>query len=219
MKNTISPNTTNSTSPNQFERLQEQLFKKKRSIVFRLNFIFFLIFLVISGVSVGVLFFTYQVKRSTEQVLDVEVPKAVGTISMLEELGTMSGNLLEYVLGEEEEEQEYFKNYNELLEFRDNVSIEIRNTRKRDWERLDRLIEDFKQESEKKVFGGYDPSADREANQRISTLLREVGVPMERLLQQLKEEELADAGKSKSFEEVLRDDLPGVRYYLELSEL
>ncbi|MBP0018573.1 MAG: response regulator [Cyanobacteria bacterium SBLK] len=167
----------------------------------------------------SVLFFSYQVKRSTQQVLDVEVPKAVGTISMLEELGTMSGNLLEYVLGEEEEAQEYFKNYSELLDFRDNISLQIRSTRKRDWDRLDRLIEDFKKESKEKVFDGYDPSADRKASQRISNLLKGVGVPMERLLEQLKEEELADAGKSKSFEEVVRDDLPGVRYYLELSEL
>ena len=219
MQKTSSPNTPDSTPPSYWDRLQEKLFKKKRSVVVRLNFILFLIFLVISGVSVGVLFFSYQVKRSTQQVLDVEVPKAVGTISMLEELGTMSGNLLEYVLGEEEEEQEYFKNYNELLEFRDNISLQIRSTRKRDWDRLDRLIEDFKEESETKVFGGYDPSADRKASERISALLKDVGIPMERLLQELKEEELADAGKSKSFEEVVRDDLPGVRYYLELSEL
>ncbi|NEO58568.1 MAG: response regulator [Okeania sp. SIO3B5] len=219
MTKAISPKVTQSKSPSYLARIQEQLFKKKRSVVVRLNFIFFLIFMVISGVSIGVLFFSYQVKKSTEKVLEIEVPKAVGTISMLEELGTMSGNLLEYVLGEEEEEQEYFKNYNELLEFRDNISIKIRNTRQRDWERLDRLIEDFRKESEEKVFRGYDPSADRKASQRISTLLRNVGIPMEKLLQDLKEDELADAGKSKSFEEVLRDDLPGVRYYLELSEL
>ncbi|NET28553.1 response regulator [Okeania sp. SIO1I7] len=219
MTKAIYPNLTQPTSPSYLARLQEQLLKKKRSVVVRLNFIFFLIFMVISGVSIAVLFFSYQVKKSTQQVLEIEVPKALGTISMLEELGTMSGNLLEYVLGEEEEEHEYFKNYNELLEFRDSVSIKIRNTRKRDWDRLDRLIEDFRQESEKKVFRGYDPSADRKASQRISTLLKDVGVPMEKLLQQLKEEELADAGKSKSFEQVVRDDLPGVRYYLELSEL
>lgn len=219
MTKVISTNVTQSKSPSYLARLQGQLFKKKRSVVVRLNFILLLIFMVITGVSIGVLFFSYQVKKSTEKVLEVEVPKALGTISMLEELGTMSGNLLEYVLGEEEEEQEYFKNYNELLEFRDSVSIKIRNTRKRDWDRLDRLIEDFRKESEEKVFKGYDPSADRKASQRISTLLKDVGVPMEKLLQQLKEEELADAGKSKSFDEVVRDDLPGVRYYLELSEL
>ena len=206
-------------SLNSWNSLRESIFKDKQSVIVRLNFIFFLIFLVISGVSVSVLFFSYQVKRSSEQVLEIEVPKAVGTISMLEELGKMNGNLLEYVLGEEEEEQEYFKSYSELLGFRDSISLKIRSTRKRDWERLDRLIEEFKQESEEKVFRGYHPSADRKASERISTLLRDVGVPMERLLQELKEEELADAGKSKNFDEVLRDDLPGVRYYLELSEL
>jgi len=219
MNKTNYPQVTNSKLLTYWEWFQAQLLKNKRSVVARLNFIFFLIFLVISGVSIGVLYFSYQVKRSTQQVLEVEVPKAVGTISMLQELGTMSGNLLEYVLGEEEEEQEYFKNYSELLEFRDSVSIKIRNTRKRDWERLDRLIESFREESQTKVFGGYDPSADRKASKRISRLLKDVGIPMERLLQQLKEEELADAGKSKSFDEVVNDDLPGVRYYLELSEL
>ncbi|NEQ37504.1 MAG: response regulator [Okeania sp. SIO3I5] len=219
MKKTNWPKVTDLKFLSSWESFQAQIFKKKRSVVVRLNFIFFLIFLVISGVSVGVLFFSYQVKKSTQQVLEVEVPKAVGTISMLEELGTMSGNLLEYVLGEEEEEQEYFKNYSELLEFRDNISIKIRNTRKRDWERLDRLIENFREESETKVFRGYDPSADRKASKQISTLLKDVGIPMEKLLQELKEEELADAGKSKNFDEVVNDDLPGVRYYLELSEL
>lgn len=204
---------------NPVENLREQLLKQKRSVAVRLNFIFFLIFLVISGVSIGVLFFSYQVKKSTQQVLEVEVPKALSTIGMLEELGTMSGNLLEYVLGEEEEEQEYFKNYNELLSFRDTIPLESRNLRSREWELLDRLIEDFRQESERKVFGGYDPSADRKASERINRLLRDVGVPMEELLEQLKDEELADAGKSKNFEEVVNDDLPGVRYYLELSEL
>ena len=191
---------------------------QKRSVVARLNFIFLLLFLLITSVSAGVLYFSYRVKSSTQQVLEREVPVSLSTINMLAELGDMNANLLEYVLGEDEEEQEYFQNYDELQDFRDEIIdiTALENTR--DWERLDHLIEDFKEESERNVFEAYDPVIESKANERINVLIRDVGIPLEALLQELKEEEIADAGSTNSFDDVVNDDLPGVRYYLELSE-
>jgi methyl-accepting chemotaxis protein len=66
------------------------------------------------------------------------------------------------------------------------------------------------------VFDKYDPAAESEAVRKIDDLTENVGKPLEELLDRLKEDEFSDAYKTTDLNESLNDDLPGVRYYLEM---
>lgn len=188
---------------------------KQLSITNRLNSIFVLVFVTIGTVVSVLLVLSLKVQKATKEVLRQEVPTALNTISMLEEMGDMNSNLLEYVLGESEEKQEFLANYDELIHFRE--QIPNNEAYKRDLQRLSNLIEGYRESSEKLVLNSYDPFVDRKANDKIERLIKDVGSPLTVLLDQLKDEEIADAGSSNDIDEVVEDDLPGVRYYLELN--
>ena len=188
---------------------------KKLSITTRLNSIFILVIIVTTVVS-GLLFWlSNKVQKSTKEILKQEVPIALNTLSMLEELGDLNSNLLEYVLGEGEEKQEFLINYHELIHFRE--EIPFNPLYKQDFQRLDNLVEGYKQLSEQLILNSYDPYIAQKANEKIKRLIQEVGRPMAHLLNQLKDEEIADAGSTNDLREVVEDDLLGVRYYLELN--
>ena len=190
---------------------------KQFSITTRLNSIFLLVLVVTSSMSVLLFWLSGKVQKSTKQILAREVPTALNTLSMLEELGDLNSNLLEYVLGESEEKQEFLVNHNELIQFRE--AIPFNDFYKKDLQRLDHLIEGYKQLSETLILNSYDPFVDRKANEKIERLLQEIGRPMTVLLNQLKDEEIVDAGNTDDLREVVEDDLLGVRYYLELNAI
>ena len=187
---------------------------KRQSIASRINLILGLISVVILVFSVTIIYLSSQISSATERVADYDLPEALNTLAMLEELGDMNSNLLEYLLGEEEEQQEYFSNYDEFIRFRKLIpeNIKEHNT----IEQVVRLVEGHKSKAISQVFQVYYPSQERKAAQAINSLINNVGKPLEVLLDQMKDEEIADVGSANDPQDVINDDLPGVRFYLEL---
>jgi len=163
--------------------------------------------------STAAIYLATQINQATEQVTEYDMPSALNTLAMLEELGDMNSNLLEYVLGEEEE-QEYFGNYDEFTRFRELIPLTI--SHQNTLERVVRIVEGHRKDAQTRVFDVYDPQNERAAAEQINSLVRNIGNPLEKLLDELKDEEIADVGSAKNFDDVINDDLPGVRYYLEL---
>ena len=159
-------------------------------------------------------YFSYQVKESTTEIVNVDLPFALNSLAMLEELGDMNSNLLEYLLGENEEAQEYTENFNELKLFRQNIPHTALN--KTELEKIDSLIAHHQNVAQTAVFNKYDPSIEQEANQNITQLIEQTGRPLERLLDELKNEQVVAARLAKNVNEVLNQHLASVRYYLEL---
>jgi len=187
---------------------------KRQSISTRINIILSLFGFVILCYSATVIYLGIQVNGSTENVIKNDMPSALNTLAMLEELGDMNSNLLEYVLGETEEKQEYFGNYEEFLRFRDLISKDTNNHHI--IERVVRIVDGHKEDAQKRVFDVYDPFNEKSAAEQINSLIRDVGQPLEALLDQMKDEEIADVGSKPNLQEVINDDMPGVRFYLEL---
>ncbi len=187
---------------------------KRQSIASRINLILGLIALVILLFSSSIIYLSSQINSATNQVEQFDLPEALNTLAMLEELGDMNSNLLEYLLGEEEEEQEYFGNYDEFVRFRELIpkDIKAQNT----IERVVRLVEGHKSQAVSEVFNTYKPARERSAANQINNLIENVGAPLEQLLDKMKDEEIADVGSTNNPQDVIEDDLPGVRFYLEL---
>ncbi len=189
---------------------------KRQSIATQINLILGLISVVILVFSVTIIYLSSQISSATERVAGYDLPEALNSLAMLEELGDMNSNLLEYLLGEEEEQQEYFGNYDEFLRFRELIPTDIKehNT----IERVVRLVEGHREKAISQVFGIYYPTKERRAANQINDLIKNVGIPLEALLDEMKEEEIADVGSSNNPQDVIDDDLPGVRFYLELTD-
>ncbi|ALU44676.1 methyl-accepting chemotaxis protein [Pseudoalteromonas rubra] len=77
-------------------------------------------------------------------------------------------------------------------------------------------ITTYHQRVNQDVFGRYDPDAYQRIKARVDRLDSSTGEQLEALLDKLKEQEFSDAMQSTDLQESLNDDLPGVRYYLEL---
>jgi methyl-accepting chemotaxis protein len=77
-------------------------------------------------------------------------------------------------------------------------------------------ISDYHQRVNRDVFERYDPTAYQRIKERVERLKTSTGDPLEDLLDKLKDQEFTDALRSTDLQESLNDDLPGVRYYLEL---
>ena len=175
---------------------------KRQSISTRINLILGFISIVIFVFSFTVIYLSSQIATATERVADYDLPEALNSLAMLEELGDMNSNLLEYLLGEEEEEQEYFSNFDEFIRFRELIPTNIKehNT----IEQVVRLVEGHKSKAITQVFDVYSPAKERKAAQDINNLIINVGKPLEILLDLMKDEEIADVGSANDPQDVYR---------------
>ncbi|EPM3972995.1 methyl-accepting chemotaxis protein [Vibrio vulnificus] len=156
-----------------------------------------------------------QISQFAQSVSSSDIPKVRLSLSLLEELGDLNSNVLEYLTGEREEKPEFLSNYNEFMAYFS--ELRALNTVNPDIiARIAELSNRYYNEMQSKVFDSFNPDNESRAIEKYDLLLSEYASPMEALLDQLKEDEVAEAGVSTDFNEVVKDDLPGVRYYLEL---
>lgn len=147
-----------------------------------------------------------------------DVPGVLAYLNVLDEVGDMQTNALEY-LGGEADEYQSFKENAEEFHYYYKILRPLESGKPSDIEKMDKIIglaERYIDELEKNVFARYDPQAEKVAIQKIADLTKNTGAPLETLLDKLKDGEFADAYKTTDLNESLNDDLPGVRYYLEL---
>lgn len=187
---------------------------KRSSILTRINLSLLAVSVVFAVFVVVQILVGFKVSESSEEVTSRDMPVALYTQAMQDELGDMNSNLLEYVLGESEEKQEYFANKEEFEQFRGQIPP-VSDAYKK-MITVDRLLATANENAQKRVFNRFDPILEEQATRSINRLIVEVGGPLENLLDDMKEEEIADVGSSKDPDQIINDDLPGVRYYLEL---
>lgn len=171
--------------------------------------------LVLLAMAVSVQLKNSIIENLAAQVGKTEIPKSILSLNMLDELGDMNSNILEYVAGEADEREGFRSNYNEFQGFfeklREIPGIDHNKIRK-----IEELSERYVTESNTFVFERFDPSLEQKATEKYDYLISEFAVPLESLLDELKEQEVGDAGSSGDLNEIVNDDLPGVRLYLEL---
>ncbi|MCP5079749.1 MAG: methyl-accepting chemotaxis protein, partial [Psychromonas sp.] len=157
------------------------------------------------------------IQAISNEVESDDVPGVITYLQVLDELGDMQANVLEYLTGETEEFESFNSNYDEFKTYFKSLNA-LESAKQHDREKMakiEKYITDYASRANKDVFERYNPDTERWAFDKIIQLNKE-GAELEILLDSLKEEEFADALKSTDLEESLQDDLPGVRYYLEL---
>ncbi|MEX0337219.1 methyl-accepting chemotaxis protein [Vibrio tubiashii] len=144
-----------------------------------------------------------------------EIPKVILSLSMLDELGDMNSNVLEFITGESEEKEDFHDNYTEFVTFFESLK-QLKSIDPVVVRQIDDLSRRYYEDMQNLVFKRFDPTLETQAVEKYNYLISEFAEPLETMLDTLKEEEVADAGRTQDLQEVLNDDLPGVRYYLEL---
>ena len=156
-------------------------------------------------------------KQFLTEVEGDDVPGVIVYLQVLDELGDMQTNVFEYLSGETDEIGNFNSNYDQFKSyFKSLYKLESAKQSDRDkMAKIEKYVNDYAQRANQDVFQRYNPDTERWAIAQIKVLEKQ-GSELEALLDRLKDEEFADALKSDDLEESLRDDLPGVRYYLEL---
>ncbi|KZN62051.1 hypothetical protein N473_21135 [Pseudoalteromonas luteoviolacea CPMOR-1] len=159
-----------------------------------------------------------SLSRVTEEVHSDDVPAAIYYLQLMDEIGDMHVELLDYVVGNESKKAEFYENYDEFMDvFKSLRPLESATESDRaKMAEIERIVNEFKSRAQREVFDVYDPVTERWAFKFVDTLENSVGAELETLLDRLKEEEFADALKTTDIVEAVSDDLPGVRLYLEM---
>ncbi|WP_193755601.1 HAMP domain-containing methyl-accepting chemotaxis protein [Psychromonas sp. psych-6C06] len=153
----------------------------------------------------------------TTEVENDDVPGVIAYLQVSDQLADMQTNILEYLSGEMSAVDKFSGNYNQFQGYYKTLyALESAKQSDRDkMAMIEKLANEYAQRSKTEIFDRYSPKTEQWALTQIKALEKE-GAELEQLLDRLKEEEFADALKSIDLEESLKDDLPGVRYYLEL---
>ncbi|WP_394125744.1 methyl-accepting chemotaxis protein [Vibrio hepatarius] len=172
------------------------------------------------GILLLVIAVSVQLKNRTIETYAIsvgqeEIPKVILSLSMLDELGDMNSNVLEFITGEAEEKVDFLENYTEFVTFFESLK-QLESIDPVVIRQIDDLSQRYYEDMLDLVFNKFDPSLESRAVDKYNYLINEFADPLEAKLDTLKEEEVADAGRTGDFQEILNDDLPGVRLYLEL---
>ncbi|PKF79806.1 methyl-accepting chemotaxis protein [Vibrio sp. vnigr-6D03] len=156
--------------------------------------------------------------KLAEKIESDNVPGVLAYLNVNDKVADLQTYALEYLGGEQSEAGHFrktvtqFENYYRIL-----YSLESTTQAERDkMANIRKLADQYIRSIENEVFAKYSPATEMEARLWVQNLIREVGNPLEDLLDKMKEEEFADAYTTTNLSESLNDDLPGVRYYLEM---
>jgi len=175
-----------------------------------------LFLLIAMGVTVYIL--NTAVQTETQDIQLDDVPGVILYLQVLDEIGDMHSNVVEYTTGELDEVEEFNANYQEFLDYFAKLQP-LESSSKSDIDRMnliESLVSDYVKTINEQVFNKYHPGDEIWAKQIVDSLEHKQGEELETLLDALKEQEFQEALNTSSLEEAIQDDLPGVRYYLEL---
>ena len=179
---------------------------------------FGVVILLMLIVSITIWIKSNAIQKIVAEVQSDDIPGAILYLQVLDEVGDMQSNLLEYLTGEVDEVENFNNNYREFQQYYQQLApLESVTQQDRDkMAKIKSLVDVYATRAHQDIFSRYNPDTEKWAFALIKELESNKGNELENLLDQLKQEEFDDALKSTDLEESLRDDLPGVRLYLEL---
>lgn len=154
----------------------------------------------------------------SQEVESDDVPGVLAYLNVMDEIGDLQTNALEYLNGEADEYSSFKENTKEFKHYY-SILRPLESAKTADIQKMDKiqsLANQYIEQLEREVFAKYDPKQEQMAINKIAQVTKNVGQPLEQLLDELKDGEFADAYKTTDLNESLNDDLPGVRYYLEM---
>jgi methyl-accepting chemotaxis protein len=159
-----------------------------------------------------------SIKTIVDEIQRDDIPGVLLYLHVLDEVSDMQANLFEYLTGETDEAISFKENYKLFNKYFEQLKpLESANQKDRDKiSKIKSIVDTYATKAQDEVFSRYNPDTERWAFALIKELEQETVNELEILLDRLKEEEFNDALQSTDLKESLKDDLPGVRFYLEL---
>ena len=179
---------------------------------------FSIVILLMLAVSLTIWLKSNAIQKIVTEVQSDDIPGVILYLQVLDEVGDMQSNVLEYLTGETDEVDGLKENYEEFKGFFAQLKpLESATQKDRDkMAKIKKLVDSYAKRAEEEIFNRYNPDTEKWAFALIKELEINTATELETLLDRLKQEEFNDALKSTDLAESLRDDLPGVRLYLEL---
>lgn len=159
-----------------------------------------------------------ELSKVTEEIKNDDVPGAIYYLQLIDEIGDMHSNALEYIAGQESKKAAFYEDVEEFHDFFAKLRP-LESAKESDLAKMaeiEQLAKNYQQRAEQEIFNVYKPALERWALDVVKNLEQGPGKELETLLDELKEQEYADALKTTDIKEAVTDDLPGVRYYLEM---
>jgi len=122
----------------------------------------------------------------SEKITSQEYPDSVNALSMLEELGDMNSNLVEYLAGETEEKDEFFENVKEFNSFFEKMKQTEKDTNVRlEIGKIESLSHNYITTATE-VFSTYTPNIEKVILKEIDSIEHGIGKEFENYLENLK---------------------------------
>ncbi|MCV6636654.1 response regulator [Candidatus Albibeggiatoa sp. nov. NOAA] len=176
-------------------------------------------FLLVMLIAVGTVVYVLNdiVLGKAREMSHDDVPGAILSLSLLDEIGDMNSNVLEYITGEAEEKEDFAQNRQEFRDFFEELKpLETKENERKIMRRIEYLFTKYVETIEEHVFAHYDPEIEAWAIQQAKNIERDYGEILEQLLEQASQAEMQDSLKSTDMQEVVNDDFPGIFLYLSL---
>lgn len=185
------------------------------SIRSKIVFAMLLMGLLLLGIAVSIQSKNKQMEEYATSVAKLQIPEVLLALNMLDSISDMNSNVLEYITGEKDERSDFDNNYRDFRHYFDEIS-KLNSISTATLKQLDDLSNRYASSLQTLVFEKFDPDLEQQAKDKYNMLRKEHAIPLETILDRMKEDEIADAGSTLDVDQILNDDLPGVRYYLEL---
>ncbi|WP_193755534.1 response regulator [Psychromonas sp. psych-6C06] len=184
----------------------------------KISLAFAAILTLIITMGITVYYLNANIHMATKNIRDDDVPGVILFLNILDTISDMQSNVVEYSTGEVDEVDDFYGNYQRFkdhliklkpLEINTQTDIEKMNN-------IEKVIDGYVAQISEQVFNKYNPLDEIWAKQVVDELEHQQGAELEQLLDSLKEQEFKEALNTTNLQEAIQDDLPGVRYYLEL---
>ncbi|MGF1868033.1 ATP-binding protein [Enterovibrio norvegicus] len=161
------------------------------SIAQKMNFALLSLTVLMLTISSVTIWVAVQTRASTDDLLNKALPNAIATIHMVDELGEMMINLMEYTNGEIEERADFKQNYDAFSEYKSQVVATNNAAISEDIAKVDVLQQNLVLFANSRIFDAFDPLAEQQAKLRIQT----ISEPLQALLLTMLEDVLTEAKK------------------------
>ena len=154
----------------------------------------------------------------SQEIESDDVPGVLAYFNVLDAIGSLQTNALEYLNGDAGQRNAFEANANEFQQQYLRLRA-LESAKASDVEKMDRIISLANQYIERVnqgIFTKFNPADEQQAIDKINQLTKDIGAPLEDLLDQLAEKRFTEAYKSTALDRTLNQDLPSIRYYLEL---
>lgn len=174
--------------------------------------------LIIFGIST--LLLNIRSSKLAKETSNDDVPGAIHYLHVLDEVNDLNNCALEYLNGEEDEHLAFMENHEEFQMYYDKLyTLECANEKdKAIVTDINKTVQEYVKLIRDSVFNKYNPGKEQKSLLLAAQLRNNTGSKLLQLLNQSAQEEYQDALRSQDLNESLRDDIPGVFYYLALEK-